>query len=70
MYYVGFSYREAYELPVWQRVWFLKRTSDEIKRSSDNGNTQSRASHANSAEQRALQGNSRLNPPPRLRRFS
>jgi hypothetical protein len=70
MYYMGFSYKEAYLLPVWQRLWFINRTSEEIKKSAEAGNSQSRAAHANSAEQRAMQGNSRLNPPSRLRRFS
>jgi len=67
---MGFNYREAYDLPVWQRVWFLQRTSDEIKKSTDSGHSQSRAAHANSPESRAFQGNSRLNPPARLRRFT
>ena len=30
MYYQGFSYRDAYSLPVWQRVWFIERINKEL----------------------------------------
>tara|TARA_Y100000034_G_scaffold127974_1_gene181760 strand:+ start:1368 stop:1580 length:213 start_codon:yes stop_codon:yes gene_type:complete len=70
MYYVGFSFDEAYRLPIWQRSWFLERTSEEFKRAAEKGDGSSRAAHDNSAEQRAWQGRSRQEAPARLRRFS
>ncbi len=70
MYYVGFTFDEAYRLPIWQRRWFIERTSKEFKRSSETGDGSSRAAHANSAEQRSMLGRARQDPPARLRRFS
>ena len=70
MYYVGFTFDEAYRLPIWQRRWFIERTSEEFKRSADKGDGSSRAAHANSEDQRAMLGRARSNPPARLRRFS
>jgi hypothetical protein len=67
MYYVGFSFKDAFHLPVWQRVWFIERTIEEFKKS--NGE-QSKAAHANSPEARALMGRSRSQVPANLRRFT
>jgi hypothetical protein len=62
---MGFTYTEAYMLPIWQRYWFIKRVSKEIESSGD-----TKAAHANSAEARALTGKHRSNPPAKLRRFN
>ncbi len=70
MYYMGFTYTEAYVLPVWQRIWFLQRINQELKRSNKNEQSASRAMHHNTGEARALQGFSRENVPAKLRRFS
>jgi len=68
MYYMGFSWIEAYNIPIWQRFWFLKRLNQEIKSSGkDNG---SRATHQNDAETRALMGRHRAQVPSKLRRFT
>jgi hypothetical protein len=64
MYYQGFSYRDAYMLPVWQRIWFIERINKEIKASQG----QSRA--AQSPDQRALQGRHRTTTPANQRRFT
>jgi len=64
MYYNGFSYRDAYRLPVWQRVWFIERINEEIKKSQG----QSR-SHQ-SPDERALQGKHRQFMPANQRRFT
>ena len=32
MYYQGFSYQDAYRLPVWQRIWFIERINKEIEK--------------------------------------
>ena len=63
MYYVGFSYKEAYMLPLWERKWFIERLQTEIKRA--NGD-----SKATQAEARALQGKHRPQVPAKLRRFT
>lgn len=66
MYYMGFSYDEAYNLPLWQREWFIKRINKEIKASQG----QSRAAETNDAETRALMGRARAQVPSKLRRFT
>ena len=63
MYYVGFSYRDAYRLPIYQRKWFIERVVQEIK------NTNSSKGHK-SAEENALTGKMRTQSPANLRRFS
>ena len=67
MYYIGFTYHDAYNLPVWKRQWFLERTMKEFKDSK--GEARTKATHANSPEQRALMG-LRPDAPARLRRFT
>ena len=68
MYYMGFSWIEAYNVPIWQRFWFLKRLQKEIKDSAGNNGT--RAAHQNDAETRALMGRHRAQVPSKLRRFT
>ena len=63
---MGFSYSEAYNLPVWQREWFIKRINKEIKDSQG----QSRSAEANTAEARELMGRHRAQVPSKLRRFT
>ncbi len=71
MYYGGFLWREAYNLPVSYKRWFVERIGKEISRStSDGGSSQSRAVHQNSPDVRAMQGNVRAQTPSRLRRFT
>jgi hypothetical protein len=70
MYYIGFTYQDAYNLPIWKRAWFINRTLQEFKTAADNGQqTQSRAAHTNTPDQRAMSG-LRPNAPARLRRFT
>ena len=66
MYYMGFTYEEAYNLPVWQRRWFIQRINKEIKASQG----QSHAAHSNTSDSRALMGRMRQQVPANLRRFS
>lgn len=72
MYYMGFTYVEAYNIPIWQRMWFLERLNKEIKRSAEanGGQANSRGAAENSAEARALMGRSRSQVPSKLRRFT
>lgn len=66
MYYMGFSYDEAFNLPLWQREWFIKRINKEIKASQG----QSRGADSNNAEARAMMGRARAQVPAKLRRFT
>jgi len=66
MYYMGFTYDEAYRLPLWQREWFIKRINKEIKASQG----QSHAPDTNNPETRALMGRARAQVPAKLRRFT
>lgn len=70
MYYGGFLWKETLHMPVSYKRWFIDRISRELKRSSDDGGTQSRALHQNSPDVRALQGKARETTPSRLRRFT
>lgn len=63
MYYVGFSYRDAYRLPIFQRKWFIERVIREIKE------TNSSKAHS-SAEENTLRGKMRSQAPANLRRFT
>jgi hypothetical protein len=66
MYYMGFSYREAFDLPIWQRTWFINRINKEMKAAQG----QSRAAHSNNPEARALMDRARAQVPSKLRRFT
>lgn len=70
MYYMGFQYQEAYNLPVVYKRWFIERVSKELNKTSEGGETQSRALHQNTPDVRAMQGRSRPQAPSKLRRFS
>ncbi len=70
MYYIGFTYTEAYNLPVWQRIWFIERTNEEFKRASEANSDASRAAHANTPDHRQMMGRARDQVPARLRRFT
>ena len=66
MYYMGFSYIEVYNIPIWQRIWFIQRLNKELKKA----NSDSKAAHANSPDARALAGKHRAQVPAKLRRFT
>jgi len=70
MYYMGFSYVEAFNMPIWKRVWFIERVNKELRAANDAKSGASRANHDNSSEARALQGMTRTETPSRLRRFT
>ena len=66
MYYMGFTYQEGMELPIWKRKWFVDRFVKEMERSRG----QSRAAHSNDHQTRALSGMQRGETPAKLRRFT
>jgi len=71
MYYGGFTYTEAYKLPIQYRNWFIDRINKEFKKSAEAGESaQTRAAHQNDPTSRAMMGNSRTESPSRIRRFT
>jgi len=72
MYYMGFTYVECYNIPIWQRRWFIDRMNKEIKRQTDDkGNAPAtRAAHHNTPDARAMMGRYRSMVPANLRRFT
>jgi hypothetical protein len=70
MYYMGFSYVECYNIPIWQRIWFIERINKEIKQANEAQSGASRAAHANTPDARAMMGRSRAQVPSKLRRFT
>jgi len=70
MYYMGFTYRECMDLPIWQRKWFIERINEEFKRAKEANSDASRAAHHNTPDSRAMQGRARSHVPAKLRRFT
>ena len=72
MYYGGFSFTEAWNLPVTWRRWFIERINAEFEKSKgENGEGgANRAAHNNGPDIRQLQGMTRAQTPTRLRRFT
>ena len=70
MYYMGFTYIEAYNIPIWARLWFLRRINKEMERANEAQSNASRAAHANTPDQRMMNGNHRAHVPAKLRRFT
>jgi len=49
VYHLGFDYNDAYNLPVWQRFWFINRLKEEFKQAKEhNQNPASSARNTNS----------------------
>ena len=68
---MGFTYSEAYNIPIWQRRWFLTRTQKEINRTNnEDGGAGTRAAHQNSPDMRAWMERQRARVPAKLRRFT
>ena len=67
---MGFTYSEAYRLPIWQRRWFVDRLNKEFEKAAENNANVSRAAHHNDPVTRAMEGRHRSDPPTRLRRFT
>jgi hypothetical protein len=70
IYYGGFTWSEIRNMPVFYKRWFIERINRELTRTSESGQTQSRALHQNSPETRSMQGRAREQSPSRLRRFT
>lgn len=70
IYYGGFTWGEIQKMPVFYKRWFIERINRELNKTSESGQTQSRALHQNSPETRSMQGRAREQSPSRLRRFT
>ncbi|MAG26240.1 hypothetical protein CMI47_11855 [Candidatus Pacearchaeota archaeon] len=46
MYYGGFSYSEAYSLPIPERIWFIHRIIAEVNKSQEGGEPDNVSSHS------------------------
>ena len=70
MYYGGFTYKEAYNLPVVYKRWWIERIVKELNKGADSNQNTSRALHHNDPETRELMGMQRSEMPSRMRRFT
>lgn len=72
MYYGGFTYTEAYNLPTKYKIWFVNRIAKELKRSQEGDAPQGdRTPGNNDPETAALLGRVRsANTATRNRRFT
>ena len=66
IYYMGFSYREAFLLPIWQRRWYIDRLMKEMKDSQG----ASKPASDNTPDARSMMGRQRAQVPAKLRRFT
>ena len=69
MYYLGFTYRETYNIPVKYRTWFIERTGKEINKNAEKDRPPHHAAHSSDPEYNAMMGHYRSQEPARLRRF-
>jgi hypothetical protein len=67
MYYGGFTYTEAYTLPIAFRLWFIRRINTEFEKSNKSA---SKAAHQNTPEHNMLMGKHRIQTPSRMSRFT
>ena len=70
---MGFTWAECYNIPIWQRRWFITRMNKEIKQTNEANNGKgapTRAAHDNTPDVRALMGRHRAMVPANLRRFT
>lgn len=68
-YYMGFTYHDAYHLPIFKRRWFIKRFIKEVSQKNDDSKPPPvRATHLQTPETRALTGAHRTFSPNRLNR--
>jgi len=67
MYYGGFTFTEAFNLPIGWRRWFIQRINKEFERANSQ---QSKGAHQNTPDIRQLQGNQRTTAPARMQRFT
>ena len=47
--HLGFTYKDAYNLPVWKRNWFVNKFIDEKKQTNEARNRESKTQTSNSS---------------------
>ena len=71
MYYCGFTYTEAYNIPVVYKRWWIERVNREITKGNSGEAPQgSRAQHHNAGDVPAILGKHRTAAPSRMQRFT
>lgn len=70
MYYMGFTYRESYNMPIKYRMWFIRRTGEEINKAADKNQPPHHAAHGQDPDTRMMSGHQRGQVPARLRRMT
>ena len=54
IYHLGFTYKDAYNLPVWQRLWFINRLKEEFKRAKENNQSPNSTAHGTNSGSRQI----------------
>lgn len=71
MYWLGFTFTEAMNLPMTYKRWYIERLTKELEKKGPSGETvPSKAPHQMTQEARQLMGHARDQSPARLRRFT
>lgn len=71
MYWMGFTFTEAMNLPMAYKRWYIERLKTELEKKGTNGEVvPSKAPHQMTPEARQLMGHARDMSPARLRRFT
>lgn len=70
IYYCGFTFNEAWRLPVAYRRWYIDRVIRELKGKNSEDPPPNRALHQNDPQTREMLGMARSQSPSRLRRFT
>jgi hypothetical protein len=68
IYYVGFTWQDARNLPVSIRRWLIKRFIKEVTRKDDNSPQPLKAAHTQTPETRLFKNSHRMHSPNRLNR--
>lgn len=54
VYHLGFTYEDAYKLPVWQRFWFIGRLKEEFKQAKENNQSPASSAHRTNSGSRQV----------------
>ena len=54
MYHLGFTYRDAYSCPVWQRFWFINRFKKDLEEAKQKNQTVNTQAHRNNTGSRVF----------------
>jgi hypothetical protein len=54
VYHLGFTYKDAYNLPVWQRFWFINRLKEEFKQAKENNHSPTSSARSTNSGSRQI----------------